>query len=217
MVTKGTFIDFEGGEGSGKSTQIRHLQKYFTEKYGIESVVATHEPGGGMPNYREQIFAIRKEFPGITDLELAEKELALFEVDRALHVKNLIRPKIEAGCIVLCDRFAPSSVAYQGYARGMDLDRIHRANKEATNGLVPDLVVLMDIDPEIGIERKRKHLMEAMTPFDKEKLPFHEKVRDGFVAQAKADPGHWVILDASQNEDLITYQLIEILHQRLGL
>ncbi|MEK9175415.1 MAG: dTMP kinase [Patescibacteria group bacterium] len=217
MIKEGKFIDFEGGEGSGKSTQIRHLKKYFAEKYGAGRVVKTHEPGGGMPNYREQIFAIKQNNPGITDLELAEKELELFEVDRALHVKNFIRPKIAAGCIVLCDRFVPSTVAYQGYARGMNLETVHQANKKATSGIVPDLIILMDINPEIGIARKFQNQTNELTPFDKEKISFHERVRAGFLAQASADPNRWVIIDASKSETLITYQLIDILSERLGL
>lgn len=217
MITKGKFIDFEGGEGSGKSTQIRHLQKYFSEKYGAERIVVTHEPGGGIPDHRQKIFDIREKNHGISLEELAQKELDFFEEDRALHVKNLIRPKLEAGCIVFCDRFAPSTIAYQGYARGMDLETIRRANKEATGGLVPDLVILMDIGPEAGLARKFSRQVSELTPFEMEKISFHEKVREGFLAQALAEPKRWAIVDATQNEDLITCQLIEILNKRLGL
>ena len=217
MTTKGKFIDFEGGEGSGKSTQTRHLQKYFVEKYGAEHVVVTHEPGGGIPEYRQKIFDIKQNNRDISSEELAQKELDFFEEDRALHVKNLIRPKIEAGCIVLCDRFAPSTIAYQGYARGMDLETIHRANAKATDGLVPDLVILMEIGPEAGLARKFSRQISELTPFEMENIPFHEKVREGFLAQALAEPDRWAIVDATQNEDLITCQLIEILNKRLGL
>lgn len=217
MSAKGFFIVFEGGEGSGKSTQIRHLQKYFVQKYGMDWVVVTREPGGGIANHRQKIFNIKKNNQSISPSELAQKELDFFEEDRAMHVQNLIRPKVEAGRIVLCDRFAPSTIAYQGYARGMDLEIIRHANEKATGGLVPDLIILMDIDPEIAVARKFQHQIDELNHFDKEKLSFHKKVRQGFLAQAQAEPDCWVIIDASQNEELITYQLIKTLNKQLGL
>ena len=214
---KGIFIVFEGGEGSGKSTQISRLKLYLAQKYRADRVITTHEPGGGMPDYRQQIFDIRKEDPNISQSDLAEKELELFEKDRALHVANLLRPKKDAGYIVLCDRFMFSTIAYQGYARGMDLEKIRRANADATQGFIPDLAILMDLDPAIGLERKFQHQVEDLTPFDKEPTPFHKRVRQGFLAQAAEDPEHWIVVDASQDADVITQRLIGILDKHFGL
>ena len=184
------FIVFEGGEGSGKSTQARMLCERM-QKEGIP-VVLTQEPGG--TPLGEKIRELLKGNPGLDPVA----ELLLFEASRAELVKHVINPALEADKVVICDRFYHSTIAYQGYARGLDLKLIEKLNKIATGGLEPDIVILLDI--EIAKALERKHYKDH---FDLEEMPFHERVKEGYAVMALANRRSWAIIDSSQSKDEI--------------
>ncbi len=196
MTKRGCFITFEGGEGAGKSTQIR-LLKAELEARGY-AVCATREPGGD---------ALAE---GIRSLLLSQKmpsraELLLFLAARAQNVETVVRPHIEAGHIVLCDRFTDSSIAYQGVARGLGRDSVATLNDFATNHLVPDLTLLLDISPEVGLSRQQdKNRMEA------EGLDFHQKVRQGFLEEADRDPKRFRVISAEENIESLHAKIVQI-------
>ena len=183
-------ITFEGVEGAGKSTQIRLLRDHL-EAQG-RKVVLCREPGGTAAGE-----AIRGVLLSSSDQPLSNRaELLLFLAARAQIVDQVIRPSIEAGKIVLCDRFMDSTVAYQGYARGGDLELIYRLNLYATGGLTPHLTILLDLDPKAGLSRQTdRNRMEAESP------TFHQRVRDGFRAIAQAVPDRFLVVDASRPID----------------
>ncbi len=158
------FISFEGVEGSGKSTQARLLYERLTA--GPERVVLTHEPGG--TPLGEKIMELLKWAGGIQIAPLAE--LALFNASRSQLVSTVVRPHLEAGGTVICDRYAESSLAYQGYGRGLDLDMVRQAVDVATGGLRPDLIVLVDVPVREGLRRKRD---EKPDRFEREDVAFH--------------------------------------------
>ena len=179
------FITFEGSEGSGKSTALRVVAAHL-ENQGVE-VMTTREPGGGSMGPR-----VREILLHGGDLDL-RAEIFLFLADRAQHGAEVIRPALAAGKVVLCDRYADSTVAYQGHARGFDVERLREWNAIATGGLVPDLTLLFDLEPEIGLAR-----IANKDRLDAEPLEFHRRVRQGFLAEVARDPGRWVTLDAAQ-------------------
>lgn len=181
----GRFIVFEGGEGSGKSTVARAV----AERLQAEgrTVVLTREPGGTPAG--EQIRALLHE-------PLSPwAELFAFLAARAELVERVIRPALARGEIVICDRFAPSTFAYQVHARGLDAVVVRTANRAATGGLEPDLVVYLDLDPAAGLARKQGEGAAIATGL--EGLAFHRKVREGYLLQARDDPARWAVIDAS--------------------
>lgn len=178
------FITFEGPEGAGKSSVATILAQWLQENG--EVVVITREPGGS--HFGSKIRSILLEEGELS----AEAELFLFLADRAEHVKKSIRPWLLEGKVVLCDRFADSTVVYQGYGRGLDLRMLRELNRLACGGLEPDLTFLLDISPETSLKR-----LTAMDRIDREPLEFHRRVREGFLAEAKRDPERWVVVDAS--------------------
>ena len=188
-MKKGLFIVFEVGEKVGKTTQLRRLKEYLEQK-GC-SVVSSKEPGGGDPSLREQLLALGNTLT-------REEELAFFCKDRKLHIKHVISPALQQGKIVICDRFEPSTIAYQGYERGMDITLIKKESAKARNGVWPNLIILLDANPEVVLSREK-----ATSRFDAEKLDFHKRVRAGFLAEAKADPQNWRIVDATQPLEIV--------------
>ena len=184
-MTKSMFIVFEGGEKVGKTTQIALLETYLLERG--HTVVKTKEPGGGDPHIREKLLNMRSQLT-------PEEELTLFCEDRALHIQNIIKPALEKNQIILCDRFEPSTIAYQGYARGIDITLIKKKSEIARQSIWPDVIILLDADPKKVLPRE-----EATSRFDAEKLEFHEQVREGFLAQARENPAEWHIIDATQS------------------
>ena len=178
------FITFEGGEGSGKSTQARALYRRLL-KLGIPAIL-THEPGG-TPLGKDMRRWLK--FKGELD---PETELLLFNASRAQLVSQVIRPALKSGTIVICDRFYHSTIAYQGYGRDLDFDLIEAANNIATQGLCPDLTVLLDIPVEQGLARKR-----LRDRFEREELAFHQRVRQGYLEMAKQEPERWLVIDGS--------------------
>ncbi len=182
---RGLFVTFEGVEGSGKSTQIRLLAEAL--RSDGHRVCCTREPGGDPVAEAIREVLLREGEP-----VGHRTETLLFVAARAQVVDCVIRPALEAGEIVLCDRFADSTVAYQGHARGLALDAVRRLNAFATGGLVPDLTLLLDLDPAIGLARQQdRNRMEA------EALAFHQRVREGYLAEAALDAGRYRVFDAS--------------------
>jgi dTMP kinase len=198
----GVFITFEGGEGCGKSTQSKLLLKKL-EQQNIP-VVLTHEPGGtGLGNELRK--ALKREqgssiFP--------QAELFLFAASRAQLVAEVIRPALEDGKVVICDRFTHSTVVYQGYGRGLDLAFVETVNNMATGNLKPDLTVFLDISPEQGLARKRN----KKDRFELEDLSFHRRVREGYHKVAAAEPDRWLVIDAS----LPKAKIAEIIWDRIS-
>lgn len=186
----GVFVTLEGPEGAGKSTMIQTLAGRLAER-GIPFLV-TKEPGDGPVGAR--IRQILLEGEALTPLT----EVFLFLADRAQHVDTIVRPALREGKIVLCDRYADSFLVYQGYARKLDLDTLRTWNEEATDHLKPDLTILLDLDPEIGLRRHTKG-----DRLDLEPMPFHQMVRAGFLMEAEREKDRWTILDASQPREQV--------------
>lgn len=196
------FITFEGPEGSGKSTAVAAVSAALAAEG--RRVVTTREPGGS-----ELGRTVRQALlEGGEVVPLAE--LFLFLADRAQHVSALIRPVLDAGGIVLSDRYADSTLVYQGYARGLDLDVLRQLNALATGGLKPGITLLFDLPAEQGLAR-----LTSRDRLDAEPLAFHEKVRDGFLNEASADPERWVILDASLPPDAVAGLALAAIRSRL--
>jgi dTMP kinase len=185
------FVTLEGPEGAGKSSVIRVLGQRL-EGLGHD-VVVTREPGGSWfgPTVRQLLLEDKR-----ID---AKAELLLFLADRAQHVAETIRPAIESSKIVLCDRFVDSTIAYQGYGRGLDIDRLREWNDFATGALYPDLTLLFDLEPSIGLAR-----IQHKDRLDAEPLSFHEAVRDGFLKEAAKTPARWAVLDAAESLEKVT-------------
>ena len=203
------FITLEGPEGSGKSTQLTLLAA-FLEEEGF-SVLATREPGGTAIG--DQIRAILHDVHN-TEMESATEYL-LYSASRAQLVREMIGPALAENRIVLCDRYADSSIAYQGYGRGLNLDDVHIITRFATGGLVPDLTFLLDIDVEEGLSRRISG-DEEMNRLDLEAVAFHQRVRDGYHQLASANPERWVIIDAAQSPAQIQQELRQISLDRIG-
>lgn len=188
MSERGAFITFEGGEGSGKSTQLRALAARL-QAAGLP-VRVLREPGGTAVGEAVRALLLDPEHIGLD----ATAELLLYEASRAQLVADVIEPALEAGEIVLCDRFYDSTTAYQGHARGLPLACIHDLNSIATGGLAPDRTVVLDVDPELGIERATRHGADRL---EGESRAFHEAVRAGFLAIAAEEPVRVRVVDAS--------------------
>lgn len=188
----GRFITFEGGEGSGKTTQIRLLATWLIEQ-GYD-VLTTREPGG--TRIGDAIRALLLD-PSYTEMR-PETEILLFSAARAQIVGQVIRPHLARGGIVLCDRFADSTLAYQGYGRQLDLETLRQITSFATGNLVPDLTICLDLPVEVGLQRKRGGDRAEWTRMEQEQIAFHERVRRGFLALAAAEPQRWLVLDATR-------------------
>jgi dTMP kinase len=204
MEKKTAFIVFEGGEGSGKTTQAKALSNRL-RRLGFH-VVLTHEPGGTLLGNKLRRWV--KWGRGVT----TQTELFLFLASRSQLLSGVIRPALEKGNIVICDRFDASTFAYQGCGRGMDLDFLKMVNSFITDGLSPDLVVLLDISAEEGLKRKKMKL----DVFEREDFLFHQKVRDGYLKMAAADPEHWMVVDASIPKEKIREIIWERVQPLLG-
>ncbi|MCH7844109.1 MAG: dTMP kinase [Chloroflexi bacterium] len=181
------FIVFEGGDGSGKSTQARSLLRRLRRR-GIK-VLHTREPGG--TPLGQSLRLLLKSGEAMTPMS----ELMLFEAARAQLVQQVIRPFLDQGGVVIADRFTSSTMAYQGYGRGLDRELIERLNREATGGLEPDLTVLLDLPVETALARKGSGKGDN---FDDAPVDFHRKIRRGYSALAASDPEGWLVLDGQR-------------------
>jgi len=216
------FIVIEGIEGAGKSTMVKALADLL-ESRGHRAV-CTREPGGTALGLKLRRLLLEEQGEQIDPLT----ELLLFAADRAQHVYGLIRPALAQGQYVVCDRFTYSTLAYQGYGRGLPLDRLRMLNSLATGDLVPDLVFLMDLDPAIGLKRVKDrgrapicHAVVGIDSFEGEDrferldLIFHEKVREGFLDLAALDPNRFCVLDATKSPEVLANEAALALIERL--
>ncbi|MCK4368554.1 MAG: dTMP kinase [Dehalococcoidales bacterium] len=188
------FITFEGGEGSGKSVQAKELYRRLSQL--AVPVLLTHEPGGtpfGKKIGRWLKWAKDTDISPLT-------ELMLFNASRAQLVAEVIQPGLKSGKVVISDRYADSTTAYQGYGRGLDLAMVKATNKAATQGLTPNLTVLLDMLVEEGLARKRTKKQDR---FERETLAFHHGVREGYLRMAADEPERWLVVDASQSKEKI--------------
>ena len=199
-MARGLFITFEGGDGCGKTTQIKLLDEYLRNK-GYKTLL-TREPGSKglgiklreiLLNYDGEVSPTCESF--------------LFLADRAQHVDCIVKPALDDGVIVLCDRHTDSTVAYQGYGRGLDLEEIHHLNKLATSGLKPDLTIVLDVDVETSQARVggEKDRMESAGQ------EFFERVRKGFLEIAKSEPDRVKVIDSKQTIEDIHKQILELI------
>lgn len=199
-MSKGLFITFEGGDGCGKTTQIKLLDEYLRSK-GYKTLL-TREPGSKglgiklreiLLNYDGEVSPVCESF--------------LFLADRAQHVDCIIKPALEEGVIVLCDRHTDSTVAYQGYGRGLDLEQIHHLNKIATSGLKPDLTIVLDVD----VETSQKRVGSEKDRMESAGIEFFERVRNGFLEIAKQEPERVKVVDSTQTIEEIHKQILELI------
>jgi dTMP kinase len=191
------FITFEGPEGSGKSTQIRQLAATL-EAQGLP-VLVTREPGG--TTIGNAIRAVLLD-PARTEMS-PRAETLLFNAARAQIVDQVIRPALTAGKLVLCDRYADSTLAYQGYGHGQPLEPLRRLGEYATAGLTPNLTIYLDIDVREGLKRKQAGGAEEWNRMEEKALAFHQAVRAGYLQLAAADPNRWLVVDAAQPIDAV--------------
>ena len=189
--TRGCFIVFEGGEGAGKTTQIQRLESALAASG--RHVILTREPGGS--NIGQQFRKILLD-PATGKID-PRTEALLFAADRAEHVATVIRPALEAGRTVISDRYMDSSAAYQGAGRGLDHGEIINLSMWAANNLVPNLTVILDIDPRDGLARATKTEFGSADRFESEKIEFADAVRHGFLSLAAANPDRYLIVDAT--------------------
>ena len=206
---RGLFITLEGGDGAGKSTQIRNIESFF-EKKGLV-VVHTREPGG--TQISEKLRDILLDSHN-TEME-AVTEMLIYAASRAQHVRELVKPALDEGSIVICDRFVDSSIAYQTYGRNLG-DMVRIVNEYATDCLTPDITFWMDIDPDAGKERVSK--MGDFDRLEMEERDFHYRVYEGYRAIAESEPGRVKRIDASRSVEEISEEikkyLVEICEKR---
>lgn len=209
------FITFEGVDGGGKTTQLKALESYLIARG--KSCTVTREPGGTSLGklIRQVLLEVGKQ--PIT----SPAELFLYLADRAQHVQEVILPALQSGRIVLCDRYTDSTLAYQGYGRGIDLDLLRSLNKTANRGLQPDLTLLLDCPVEVGLSRSARRQLEARANqsredrFEREDMEFHERVRAGFLELARAEPDRFCVIDASRSVQEVSEDVRMIVEQKL--
>ena len=209
------FVTLEGIEGTGKSTQIGRLARALAEDG--RRVTLTREPGGCALGQTLRAILLSTETRDLAD----RAELFLYLADRAQHVDTVIRPALAAGQVVVCDRYADSTVAYQGFGRGLSVELLTRLNAVATDGARPDLTVLLDLDPETGLTRARarnaaQNAAASEGRFEAEALAFHARVRQGYLELAAREPDRFVTIDASRAIDVVAREVIEAVRTRLA-
>lgn len=203
----GCLITFEGGEGAGKSTQLQALAERLSAQGS--TVLMTRQPGGTAHGRRIRDLILQ---PFADDQLSARAELFLYLADRAQHVDTVIRPALARGEVVLCDRYTDSTLAYQGYGRQLDIAELKQLNLLATTALWPDLVLWLDILPEVG--RQRILGRQSLDRLEAEALSFHERVRAGYADLAAEAPQRWVRIDASQSAEQVAEMIWQTVQQR---
>ncbi len=212
----GLFITFEGGEGSGKSTQIAEIGKWITSRYPDTELVVTREPGGTVP--AEEIRKILVN--GDKDKITSQTEALLMVAARTENVQKIIRPAIDRGAIILCDRFSDSSRVYQALAHGQPIEKIDQLHAFGFDNLQPDITLYLDLPPEEGLERANRRnsdmveQTETESRFEDKGLGFHTQVRNGYLALSKLFPDRFHLIDGQQNKDAITEQIIQIIARK---
>jgi dTMP kinase len=212
----GKLVVLEGGEGCGKTTQLNRLSAWFAQKsdFPFTTLKTTREPGGSplCQTIRQVLLT-----PDRDEVMQNRTELLLYAADRAQHVDAWLRPWLNEGALVLCDRYTASTVAYQGYGRGLDRPLIETLNQIATGGLEADLTLWLDLDPEIGLARAQAR--GTRDRIEQADLKFHQNVRSGFAAlhdaQKKTNPDRFIRIDASQSMDLVEQDLIQAIERVL--
>jgi len=205
------FISFEGGEGCGKSTQIAALKEAL-EAAG-HSVVQTREPGGTALG--EAVRGLLQHDEAGRDMT-PEAELLLFAASRAQHVRERIEPALEAGQIVLCDRFLDSTTVYQGVARAIDPLKVEAINRFAVGPCRPDLTILIDLAPEVGLERVRARSGGQLDRMESEALEFFEAVRQGYLKLAASEPDRFFVVDGTESIEALQSKIWEAVRARVG-
>ena len=208
--TNGKLIVFEGVEGCGKTSQIERALIWLNNFLIHKEVFVTREPGGTDLGIRlRQLLLEQKQVSQIQNTA----ELLLYAADRAQHVEEVLKPKLARGAIILCDRYTDSTIAYQGYGRGLNLALIHQLNDLATSGLLSDLTLWLDVNVEISLERKRER--QVADRIEQEAIAFHRRVQQGYNQLALDHPNRIVRVDASLSEAAVQEQIQAILRQRL--
>lgn len=210
------FITFEGIEGSGKSTQAKRVLALL-QKQG-QKVLLSREPGGTAIGRELRSLLLNSENNHLC----ARGELFLYLADRAQHVEEIIKPALEAGIVVLVDRFTDSTLVYQGFGRGLDLDLVQGLNDLAVNGVRPDLTFVIDVPPEIGLHRARSRNGESGTAqaegrFEAESLDFHTRIREGYLELAARDKERIMVLDGTVPENEVFAAIRQALRIHLGI
>jgi dTMP kinase len=207
------FITFEGVEGSGKTTQIQRLKKYLTQKR-IRCKV-TREPGGAPIGEKVRRILLNPDHREM----VPTTELLLYEAARAQHVKEVIKPFLKKGGIVICDRFSDATLAYQGYGREIDLKWIQRLNHLSSQGIRPDVTFLLDCPSEVGlkraIQRNRTLKQEREGRFEREEMEFHQRVRKGYLAIARKEPRRVKVIDTREGEEKVFEKIQKIVDNLL--
>ncbi len=202
------FITLEGPEGSGKTRQIVPLADYLRQQ-GLP-VLVTREPGG--TSIGDQVRAILSDLNNFA--MRPHTEILLFQASRAQLVEQVIQPHLQAGGVVLCDRYADSTLAYQGYGHRVDLEQLKTLIRFATGGLKPHLTLLLDIDVQEGL--RRKTLGGEWNRLDAYDLEFHQRVRQGYFQMVREEPDRWVVIDAAQSPDRVQSDLRETILKRIN-
>ncbi|HJA46838.1 MAG TPA: dTMP kinase [Candidatus Limosilactobacillus excrementigallinarum] len=210
---QGRFISFEGPDGAGKTSVISAIQEWLTQKYGEQAVLLTREPGGN--RISEQIRQILFDDHN-TNMD-ARTEALLFAAARRQHIVEDIEPALQAGKIVLSDRYVDSSVAYQGGGRHLGADDIWELNQFAIHGLLPDLTIYLDIPSELGLERISKHRQNQVNRLDREKLRFHQDVRNAYLTLAQRHQKRIQLVDASQPLPTVINTVQKMIQNRFNL
>jgi dTMP kinase len=213
---QGRLVVFEGSEGAGKTTQIQKSCSWLQSDPWIQTlapniwtqITATREPGGTLvgQEVRQLLLAVREQEP-IT----SRTELLLYAADRAQHVEQCLQPALARGELILCDRFKASTIAYQGYGRGLDMALIHQLNQIATAGLESDLTIWLDVEVETGLART--HQRGGADRMEQSGLEFHRRVRQGFKELHQQNPERMVRIDASGSEEQVFEQVQAVLRQ----
>lgn len=203
------FVTFEGVEGAGKSTHVRLLAQHL--RAAGRTVVETREPGGTPAGAAIRRLVLANDGPALEPLA----ELHLYCADRAQHVATVVRPALAAGRVVLCDRFSDSTLAYQGYARGLDLATVRTLDTLARDGVAPDLTFLLDCPPAEGLRRAQER-NNGTDRFESAPLEFHERVRAGFFAIAAAEPARFRVVDVTQPRDVVAAVIARETDRRLA-
>jgi dTMP kinase len=223
----GKLVVFEGVEGCGKTTQLKRSHQWLVESgwlsqlrqvipNAVQTVIVTREPGGTELGRKLRQLLLDPLQGPITGLIQDRAELLLYAADRAQHVEGLLKPHLAQGSLILCDRYTDSTIAYQGYGRGLSLELIAQINQIATGGLTSDLTLWLDLAVEAGLARARKRQDQQPDRMETVNLAFHQRVQQGFRALAQQYPQRIVRIDASQTETAVAQQIQAVLSQQLA-